>query len=212
MLTDICLCDGRGQVGNPPGGTGESKSFENVHSWRAHFGAWLINSSPLILSFGAGAALYLSLSPPPPPVSLCLSPSPRSAGPPGTSVLNRCAPPPARLRSPHLADLTDLRKLDLVWDFITNREALKINSDWAGEAGRLVSSVYVGGPFASWNRSILTEIYLCHASSYHEIEDGNGAPGPDRPDPRVRTPVLTHSGHAEVRAHGIRSAEVSGCQ
>jgi|EP01047_Picozoa_sp_COSAG01_P005438 hypothetical protein len=28
--------------------------------------------------------------------------------------------------------------------------------------------------FPSWNRSILTEIYLCHACSYHhEIEDGN---------------------------------------
>jgi hypothetical protein len=25
----------------------------------------------------------------------------------------------------------------------------------------------------SWKRSILTEIYLCHACSYHEIEDGN---------------------------------------
>jgi hypothetical protein len=24
-------------------------------------------------------------------------------------------------------------------------------------------------PFPSWNRSILTEIYLCHACSYHEI-------------------------------------------
>jgi hypothetical protein len=35
----------------------------------------------------------------------------------------------------------------------------------------------VRGPFPSWNRSILTEIYLCHACSYHEIEDGNG---PDR--------------------------------
>jgi len=33
-------------------------------------------------------------------------------------------------------------ELNLTWDFITNREALKINSDWAGEAGRLVSSVY----------------------------------------------------------------------
>jgi hypothetical protein len=32
-------------------------------------------------------------------------------------------------------------------------------------------------PFPSWNRSILTDIYLCHACSYHEIEDGNGAPG-----------------------------------
>eukprot|EP01047_Picozoa_sp_COSAG01_P016365 COSAG01_NODE_836_length_13206_cov_139.627375_18_plen_371_part_00 len=39
---------------------------------------------------------------------------------------------------------------------------------------------HVGGvsaPFPSWDRSILTEIYLCHACSYHEIEDGNGAPG-----------------------------------
>jgi hypothetical protein len=35
----------------------------------------------------------------------------------------------------------------------------------------------VGGPFSSWNRSIVTEIYLCHACSYQEIEDGNGAPG-----------------------------------
>jgi hypothetical protein len=32
-------------------------------------------------------------------------------------------------------------------------------------------------PFPSWSRSILTEIYLCHACSYHVIEDGNGAPG-----------------------------------
>eukprot|EP01043_Picozoa_sp_COSAG02_P081224 COSAG02_NODE_19729_length_867_cov_1.125000_2_plen_98_part_01 len=64
------------EVGNPPGGTGESPSFENPHSWRAHFGAWLINSSPLILSF----------------------------------------------------DLSNLTKLNLTWDFITNREALKINS------------------------------------------------------------------------------------
>jgi hypothetical protein len=35
----------------------------------------------------------------------------------------------------------------------------------------------VSRPFPSWNRPILTEIYLCHACSYHEIEDGNG---PDR--------------------------------
>jgi hypothetical protein len=32
------------------------------------------------------------------------------------------------------------------------------------------------GPFPSWDRSILTDIYLCHACSDHfEIEDGNGA-------------------------------------
>eukprot|EP01047_Picozoa_sp_COSAG01_P024456 COSAG01_NODE_1511_length_10068_cov_7.643731_14_plen_251_part_00 len=35
----------------------------------------------------------------------------------------------------------------------------------------------VSRPFPSWNRSILTEIYLCHTCSYHKIEDGNG---PDR--------------------------------
>eukprot|EP01047_Picozoa_sp_COSAG01_P051262 COSAG01_NODE_5269_length_4369_cov_15.316159_2_plen_641_part_00 len=38
----------------------------------------------------------------------------------------------------------------------------------------------VGGPFSSWSRFILTEIYLCHACSDHEIEDGNGAPGRPR--------------------------------
>eukprot|EP01047_Picozoa_sp_COSAG01_P026040 COSAG01_NODE_1664_length_9573_cov_31.637429_8_plen_101_part_00 len=32
-------------------------------------------------------------------------------------------------------------------------------------------------PFPSWNRPILTEIYLCHACSCHEIEDGNGRAG-----------------------------------
>ena len=33
--------------------------------------------------------------------------------------------------------------------------------------GRLQVS---GGAFPSWKRSILTEIYLCHACFYHEIE------------------------------------------
>jgi hypothetical protein len=47
------------KVGNPPGGTGEQPSFENVHSWRAHFGAWAINSSPLILSFDLSNASKL---------------------------------------------------------------------------------------------------------------------------------------------------------
>jgi hypothetical protein len=35
----------------------------------------------------------------------------------------------------------------------------------------------VSAPFPSWNRSISTEIYLCHACSYHEIEGRNGTPG-----------------------------------
>jgi hypothetical protein len=47
------------EVGNPPGGTGEQPSFENTHSWRAHFGAWAINSSPLILSFDLSNASKL---------------------------------------------------------------------------------------------------------------------------------------------------------
>jgi hypothetical protein len=42
--------------------------------------------------------------------------------------------------------------------------------------GQITSSFCVSRAFPSWNRSILTEIYLCHACSYHEIEDGN-APG-----------------------------------
>eukprot|EP01047_Picozoa_sp_COSAG01_P051726 COSAG01_NODE_5367_length_4305_cov_60.283642_3_plen_148_part_00 len=40
-------------------------------------------------------------------------------------------------------------------------------------AGRAV----VSRPFPSLNRSILTEIHLCHACSYHEIEDGNARTG-----------------------------------
>jgi hypothetical protein len=35
----------------------------------------------------------------------------------------------------------------------------------------------VSRAFPSWNRSILTEIYLCHACSYHETEDGNARTG-----------------------------------
>eukprot|EP01047_Picozoa_sp_COSAG01_P051849 COSAG01_NODE_5390_length_4291_cov_3.107109_3_plen_237_part_00 len=40
-----------------------------------------------------------------------------------------------------------------------------------------VAGPVVSGPFPSWNRSILTESYLCHACSCHGIEDRNG---PDR--------------------------------
>ena len=42
------------EVGHPPGGTGESADFGNVHSWRAHFSAWAIASSPLVLSYDLG--------------------------------------------------------------------------------------------------------------------------------------------------------------
>jgi hypothetical protein len=61
----------------------------------------------------------------------------------------------------------------------------------------------VSRAFSSWNRSILTEIYPCHACSDHEFEDGNaragtgpsatGSPprscggGPTRPPPATGT-------------------------
>jgi hypothetical protein len=35
----------------------------------------------------------------------------------------------------------------------------------------------VSQAFPSWNRSMLTEIYLCHACSYQAIEDGNARTG-----------------------------------
>jgi hypothetical protein len=35
----------------------------------------------------------------------------------------------------------------------------------------------VSRAFSSWKRLILTEIYLCHACSYHEIEDENAWTG-----------------------------------
>eukprot|EP01047_Picozoa_sp_COSAG01_P034645 COSAG01_NODE_2611_length_7384_cov_7.141386_6_plen_349_part_00 len=41
----------------------------------------------------------------------------------------------------------------------------------------LDSDVTVSRPFPSWDRPILTEIYLCHAWSCQEIEDGDGRAG-----------------------------------
>jgi hypothetical protein len=65
----------------------------------------------------------------------------------------------------------------------------------------------VSGPFPSWHRSILTEIYLYHACSYGEIEDGNG---PDRgngdfriyvgPAPKFANQASSASAAAEQRA------------
>jgi hypothetical protein len=46
-----------------------------------------------------------------------------------------------------------------------------------GRLRRRRDHAMVSRPFPSWNRSILTEIYLCHACSCHEIEDGNGRAG-----------------------------------
>jgi hypothetical protein len=46
----------------------------------------------------------------------------------------------------------------------------------SAEARSLVSRA-----FSSWNRSIVTGIYLCHACSYHEIDSGNVPAGPAHP-------------------------------
>jgi hypothetical protein len=54
------------------------------------------------------------------------------------------------------------------------------SKSWASILPVVGAAITVSAPFPSWNRSILTEIYPCHACSYHEIEDGNGAPGGHR--------------------------------
>jgi hypothetical protein len=62
---------------------------------------------------------------------------------------------------------------------ILTTEAEADLSDAAGQGHGGVSELTtawlaVSGAFPSWNnRSILSEIYLCHARSCHEIEDGN---------------------------------------
>jgi hypothetical protein len=55
--------------------------------------------------------------------------------------------------------------------------AATIHLQLARTARRARHFARASAPFPSWSRSILPEIYLCHACSYHEIEDGNGAPG-----------------------------------
>jgi hypothetical protein len=56
--------------------------------------------------------------------------------------------------------------------------------------------------FPSWNRCILTEIYLCHACSYHEIEDENARTGRRG---RAGGPARA-GGFAGLRAGGSRLA------
>ena len=35
-------------------------------------------------------------------------------------------------------DLTDTPRVNAVWDIITNREAISVNQEWAGQPGRLL--------------------------------------------------------------------------
>jgi hypothetical protein len=55
---------------------------------------------------------------------------------------------------------------------------------WPERAEAIAEAEGVSRAFPAWNRSILTEIYLCHACSCHDrnIEVGNGRAG--RPPPR----------------------------
>jgi hypothetical protein len=58
----------------------------------------------------------------------------------------------------------------------------------------------VSRAYPSWSRSILTEIYLCHARSCHEIEDGNARTGPQP----------AHRRHPR-RPPGLRLRDSPGC-
>jgi hypothetical protein len=44
---------------------------------------------------------------------------------------------------------------------------------------RRVGPAAVSRAFLSWKRSVLTEMYLCHACSYYEVEGGNARAGAD---------------------------------
>jgi hypothetical protein len=50
-----------------------------------------------------------------------------------------------------------------------------------GALQRQLGAGAVSRAFPSAARSILTEIYLCHACSYHEVEDGNARTGTTAP-------------------------------
>jgi hypothetical protein len=50
---------------------------------------------------------------------------------------------------------------------------------------------------------MLTEIYLCHACAYHEIEDGNGAPGGTRVASWVSGGVVPVARHGTVHDAGL---------
>ena len=64
-------------------------------------------------------------------------------------------------------------QLFMTIDSFCQRRGLTVR-DRGGGSGAMTAA---SAPFPSWNRAILTEIYLCHACSDHVIEVGNGPPG-----------------------------------
>jgi hypothetical protein len=84
-------------------------------------------------------------------------------------------------------------QLFMTIDSFCQRRGLTVRDRGGGSAAITAASA----PFPSWNRSILTEVYLCHACSDHVIEDGNGPPGAgDRGGGRWA------AGHASTAARG----------
>jgi hypothetical protein len=65
------------------------------------------------------------------------------------------------------------------------------------------SCMHVSRAFPSCNRSILTEIYLCHACSYQEIGDGNARTGGARP-------LRGGGAPRRPRAHAVRGGGSRG--
>ena len=142
-LIELCDTDML-EVGHPPGGTGEARSFANTQSWRAHFGAWAITSSPLILSF----------------------------------------------------DLSNETLLNMTWDFIANPEVLRVNSDWAGEAGRLLSSTYdTSAPTPSFARPCTSSLDTQHFVLHPNGQIRSLAPGDGRCLSVPSCPTTTYDKH-----------------
>jgi hypothetical protein len=67
-------------------------------------------------------------------------------------------------------------------------------------------TIAVSRAFLSWTRSILTEIDLCHACSYHEVEDGNARTG------SVGGQVALPGTAGQARRRGRRQARVRGAE
>eukprot|EP01047_Picozoa_sp_COSAG01_P099097 COSAG01_NODE_29175_length_643_cov_1.343750_1_plen_178_part_10 len=120
------------------------------------------------------AALALSLS-----RSLALSLSRSLALPPCTSVLRWSVSSPLALDVPVALPLVAPGAQHSL-DHLVHRQRLRADDHLRAQRDPHARGLVVSRPFPSWNRSILTEIYRCHACSYHEIEDENGRAGTGR--------------------------------
>jgi hypothetical protein len=89
----------------------------------------------------------------------------------GTALVRASAPSP----SWHRPTLTEIYLCHAPLVLITGVrvETARVRCPtWSGASSprpATTTTTPVGGPFPSWNRSVLTEIYLCHACSYQEI-------------------------------------------